>query len=335
MPTDLLVIGATEVRAALDGRESEVIATIRQAYLDLADGRAAAADSVFLRFGPDRSDRIIALPARVGIPNGACGVKWIASFPGNVARGLDRASAVIVMNDPQTGYPRCVMEGSIVSARRTAASAALAASWAHCADESRLGLIGCGVINREVVRFLRVAFPRLREIWLHDLVPDRARALAAVLVEQAPELVTWTVDTCREIFDACQLVSLATNASEPHWSAPLCDGTTVLNLSLRDLAPELLWSVTNIVDDPAHVFQARTSLDLARTARPPGPPVRPLADILRGGAARSKEEPVVFSPFGLGALDLALADQVLTRLLRTGEGAHVSGFFPQPWARPG
>ncbi len=121
------VIGSRQVHDVLDGREPQVTDLVRQTYLRHAAGDTVNPPSYFLRF-PDRpSARIIALPASIGAEGGVDGIKWISSVPDNVARGMPRASAVLILNDPVTGFPYACLESSIISAVRTAASAALAA----------------------------------------------------------------------------------------------------------------------------------------------------------------------------------------------------------------
>ena len=67
------------------------------------------------------ADRIIAMPAWIGGAQPMAGLKWIGSKHDNPsARGLPRASAVIVLNDPETNYPIAVMEAGLISAMRTA-----------------------------------------------------------------------------------------------------------------------------------------------------------------------------------------------------------------------
>ena len=70
------------------------MAAVREAYLAHREGRTVVPNSSFLHLGKGTRDRIIALPAYLGTSDNVAGVKWVASFPGNVARGLDRASAL-------------------------------------------------------------------------------------------------------------------------------------------------------------------------------------------------------------------------------------------------
>src|SRR6185369_2425828 len=104
-----------------------------------------------LGFPEQQRNRIIALPAYLGGSFEVCGLKWVSSFPGNLDRGMDRASALVILNSPLSGRLEAILEASRINAKRTAASAALAARQLQAGKQTnRLGVIGCGPINFEV-----------------------------------------------------------------------------------------------------------------------------------------------------------------------------------------
>lgn len=331
-----LILSGAEVEALLEGRRAEVIEAVRTAYLAHGAGDTSLPHSVFLRFPGDDANRIIALPAFLGDGAGVAGVKWISSFPGNVARGMARASAVLVLNSRRTGRPTALMEASLVSAQRTAASAALAALvLLEGRAPPAAGLIGTGVINLETARFLRAALPETRRFVLFDLDAARARALAEVLRrEGADDGVSADVAaSAEEVLRTAPLVSFATTALRPHVAdlGACPPGAVVLHLSLRDLSPEAVLAADNVVDDADHVCRAGTSLHLAEQATGGRAFIRAsLAEVLAGTAAPKRDPAAVtvFSPFGLGILDLAVGDLVLRRARAEGMGVSVPRFFP-------
>jgi ornithine cyclodeaminase len=281
----------------------------------------------------DEVNRIIALPAYLGDGFEIAGIKWIASFPGNVAQGVPRASAVLVLNDPRTGQPEAILEGSLVSAARTAASAALAAQVLTAGVPASAGLIGCGEINREIARYLRLALPSIRRLMLFDLDPGRAQRLARDLQAQAVEVEVEIAASGAAVLAGCPLVSFATTAVRPHVQ-DLSDappGATLLHVSLRDLAPEAILAADNVVDDPDHVCRAQTSVHLAEQRVGHRAFIRAaLAEILAGTkpSRRGPEDRLVFSPFGLGVLDLAVGKLVLDEARARGEGTVLPSFLP-------
>lgn len=334
----ILLLSGREVGELLTGQEREILRVVRLAYEAHARNQTALPFSTFLRFPADDKNRIIALPAYLGDSFNVAGIKWIASFPGNIERHMNRASAVIILNSPQTGRPQAIIEGSLISAKRTGASAALAAQQIHQFDsETRLGLIGAGPINFEVLRFLLAAQPLLTTCVVFDLAETRVDRFAQKCAAEFPELTVETAAAVEDVLQRCSLISLATNASRPHLSdlSACSPGTTILHVSLRDLTPEIILSCDNIVDDVDHVCRAQTSVHLAEQLAGERSFLRcTLGEILTGAAPPRKDANsiAVFSPFGLGILDLAVSNLVCEVARERERGTVVESFLPEAWS---
>ena len=329
---ELLIVGGRDIEALLAGRELEIADLVARAYIAHNQGDSSLPQSLFLRFPDNDLDRIIALPAYLGDGFEVAGLKWISSFPGNLKRGLARASAVLILNHTETGRPEALLESSLISAARTAASAALGARTLLAGKPAgRVGLIGTGVINFEIARFLNRVCAADRYL-VYDLDAGRARSFAAAL-GGVPGVEAGVAASSEELLAACPLVSFATTAIRPHVAdLSLCPpGAILLHVSLRDLTPEAILGCDNVVDDVDHVCRANTSLHLAEQKTGGRDFIRcTLADILEGKAParRGDGSIAVFSPFGLGVLDIALGQLVAGAARAAGRGITVDGFFP-------
>jgi ornithine cyclodeaminase len=330
---DVWLVRGEDVAAALAGRELEAVAAVAHAYQAHRRGQTVLPHSVFLRPPGDERNRIIALPAYLGDGVDLAGLKWVSSFPDNVAHGIDRASALVVLNSPRTGRPFAVLEGSLISAQRTAASAALAAkALSGGAAPEAVGLVGAGVINRAIVRHLRAVLPGIRRAVLYDIVPERLAAFAEQLARSWPAAAVTAASGIEPVLEQCPLVSYATTAIRPHVAdlSRCPPGSVHLHVSLRDLTPEAILSCDNVVDDPDHVCRAQTSVHLAEQLTGGRDFIRcSLGEILVGTApAKHDAEAItVFSPFGLGILDLAVAKLALERALEQGRALPIRSFF--------
>ncbi|MEW2359961.1 2,3-diaminopropionate biosynthesis protein SbnB [Spirillospora sp. NPDC029432] len=328
-PPSFAVIPGSQVHEAIGGREERVTRMVEAAYRLHGEGATVNPDSYFLRF-PDRpSSRIIALPASVGGTVGVHGIKWISSFPENVANGLPRASAVLVLNDAETGYPFACLESSIISAARTAASAALAATALTGRRELRAGFFGVGLIARYLHTYLAGNGFTFTELGVHDLNPEHAEGFKGYLERGGTAPVT-VHDKPEDLIRSSDLVVFATVAGEPHVTDPSWFGhdPLVLHISLRDLSPEIILSSYNVVDDVDHCLKANTSPHLAEQRTGNRDFVAgTLHDVLTGKIAPPADRPVVFSPFGLGVLDLAVAKYVYDEVAASGGLQTVPGFF--------
>jgi N-[(2S)-2-amino-2-carboxyethyl]-L-glutamate dehydrogenase len=328
-PTFYLVPGSI-VKRVIDNNKKQVFDAVETAYRLHSSGNTLNPDSCFLRYPDKPSARIIALPAHVGGAVQKSGIKWISSFPENRASNLARASAVLILNDATTGYPLACIEGALISATRTAASAALAAE--HISPipwKGILGVIGTGVIARTTVQWLLFRNWKFRRISLYDVDRKEAEHFGKWLRDRY-NLEADIQDRLEGAISDSSLILFTTTTLDPY----LADEKlfehcpTVLHLSLRDIGVNVILASQNIVDDVDHCLQAKTSLHLTEIAIGKRDFVAgSLVDVLEKRVKLDYDKPRIFSPFGLGVLDLTVGNFVFEAAKSSGAAIAVPDFF--------
>ena len=326
------VVAGGQVQRVLHGREKQVVDIVEAAYRWHGAGDSVNPPSYFLRF-PDRpTARIIALPASLGGTVRVDGLKWISSFPDNVTAGIPRASAVLILNDHETGYPFACLESSIISAARTAASAALGADRLTQGRPrpTRVGFVGTGLIARYIHTFLAGTGWSFDELGVFDLSADSAAGFRGHLERSGAAGRITLHDDAESLIRASDLVVFATIAGKPHVHDPawFAHHPVVLHVSLRDLDPRILLDAVNVVDDVEHCLKADTSPHLVEQLTGNRDFLHgTLPDVLEGRITVPADRTVVFSPFGLGVLDLAVGKYVYDEVARSGDLHVVDDFF--------
>jgi ornithine cyclodeaminase len=328
-PTFYVVPGSS-VRSAIDGNRNEIFDAVEGAYRLYSSGDAVNPDSCFLRYPDKPSARIIALPAHLGGRVQRSGIKWISSFPANRAGNLARASAVLILNDATTGYPLACIEASLISATRTAASAALAAEQLSPHPfNGTIGIAGTGVIARTTIDWLLFRGWTFRRIHLYDVDRNEADHFSKWLHDQH-NLKADIQDSLEDAICDTSLVLFTTTALAPYVAdTKLFEHCpTVLHLSLRDICPNVMLASQNIVDDLHHCLKANTSVQLTQIETGNTDFVSgTLVDVLEKKLALDHDRPRIFSPFGLGVLDIAVGNLVLDAALSANTGIELANFF--------
>jgi ornithine cyclodeaminase len=195
-----------------------------------------------------------------------------------------------------------------------------------------VGFIGTGLIARYVHTYLAGTGWSFDEVGVHDLSADSAAGFRGYLEQSGTSGRLTVHGTAEELIRSSDLVVFATIAAEPYvgdvsWfdHDPL-----VLHVSLRDLAPEVLLASTNVVDDVEHCLKANTSPHLVEQLTGNRDfLLGTLADVMAGRVTVPEGRPVVFSPFGLGVLDLAVGKAVYDEIVAAGELHVVEDFFSE------
>lgn len=140
------------------------------------------------------------------------GIKLVTVHPANPARGLPAVHALYLLSHTGTGQPVALLDGGVLTARRTAAASALAADFLARADAARLLLVGAGRVASLVAPAMRVVRPGIGQVSVWNPTPARAEALVASLRRQG--FAAERVDDLQRAVTEADIVSCATLATD-------------------------------------------------------------------------------------------------------------------------
>ncbi|MBX3603843.1 MAG: ornithine cyclodeaminase family protein [Piscinibacter sp.] len=202
----MLQLDATATSAALDF--AALIPALRQAFV--AGAEVPLRHTHRIEDPGGLGGTVLLMPA--WRPGRHFGLKAITIFPGNAAHGLPGLHAVYTLFDARTGVPLAQLDGNVLTARRTAAAAALAADHLAAPDASRLLVLGCGRVAQLLPAALREVRPiRTVQVWNHRA--EGARQLAAAW--RAQGLPAEAVEDLPTAVGRAHIVSAATLATAP------------------------------------------------------------------------------------------------------------------------
>jgi ornithine cyclodeaminase/alanine dehydrogenase-like protein (mu-crystallin family) len=140
------------------------------------------------------------------------GIKTINIAFGNAARGLPGLHATYVLFDAVTGVPLALMDGNEITARRTAAASALAASYLARADATHLLVVGAGRVARLLPDAYRAVRP-IAHVTVWARVREHSEVMAAALRDEGHHAVA--ADDLQSAVRAADIVTSATSSTTP------------------------------------------------------------------------------------------------------------------------
>jgi alanine dehydrogenase len=311
----MLVLSRAEVETLLD--LNELVGALAEAFVDLSEGRASM------------PQRVAALSA-----HGLLGVmpaylpsqdvletKLVTLFEGNAGTELPTHQAAIAVFDPTRGSISALMDGTYITATRTAAGAALSARLLAREDARVLAICGTGVQARAHAR----AVARMREIdEIRIAGRDRAKAEAV-----AAEVGGVAFDSFEEAVRGADIVCATTHSPEPvvrrDWLSPGTHVTSVgINPNGRELDEQLVANARVVVESRAAALAPfpTGSNDLSGISPDA---VTEIGEVLSGArpGRTSPEEITLYKSVGVAVMDAAAAALVLRAAAETGTGTNV------------
>jgi len=209
MPTQhILYLSRADVEATGVPMKA-IIERLLLAFGEKGHGRVEMPPKPGIHPGPAGNDNFIhAMPASVPAL-GAAGVKWVSGFPGNPNRGLPYVSGLLILNDPETGLPKAVMDAAWITAMRTGAATAVAAKHLARRGAASFGILGCGVQARTNLEALTCVLPSLQEVRAYDIHPERAARYCEEMRSLHPGLRLAPVPSPRDAVEGSDVVVTA------------------------------------------------------------------------------------------------------------------------------
>ncbi len=309
------MLGRAEVERLLDPHL--LLDALADAFAALSRGELSVPPRIAATV--DGAGMLVAMPGYT--PAAGLGVKLVSLFPGNAGRGLPTHQALICLLDPATGTPTTLMDGTHITALRTAAAAALSVRLLARPDARVLAIAGAGVQGAAHLAMIsRVR--ELDEVRITSRTPGHARALAAT------DPRATAVDGVEAAVAGADLVALCTHAGEPvleaGWVAP---GTHVTSVGYAPPHGEL---------DRATIERGSLFVEARAAFAPPPAGCIELAGLDPDAAAElgevllgrrpgrvAAEQVTVYKSMGHAVEDLAAARLVDERARREGAGTLV------------
>ena len=160
--------------------------------------------------GPDR--RFNAMPAYLGGRFHIAGQKWYGSNHDNIKKGLPRSILMATLNDVDTGAPIAYMSANLLSAMRTGAMPAMAATYLANKYSKLLSILGPGVINSGALMCYMAVLPEIEKIKIKGSSPTSAStlALADFIREMYPKVKE--IEICETLEQACKDADVVSEA---------------------------------------------------------------------------------------------------------------------------
>jgi ornithine cyclodeaminase len=328
---ELLYLSQEDVIAAGGLQMEGTIEAVEMAFCASARGETQNPPKTVIMWDRDKPAdirrRVIAMPSCIESERRFAGIKWISSAPENPKNiGIPRATALIILNDYESGVPLCVMDGTVVSAMRTGAISGVAAKYLAKKDSQTVGLIGTGVQGRTQLMALKIGMPRLNRIHVYDLDRGKAERFAKEM-ESVLSVRVIVVESPKAAFQKGDVVVTATVSDHSYVKRSWPEkGCLYIEISGLDSEMDVLKAFQKVVvddweqvKDNQHNLVGRcygagsfTEKDLHAS----------LPEILIGGKSgrENDEEKIFFNPLGMSVCDLFEAYRVYQSAKEKGIG---------------
>lgn len=288
------------------------IPIVRQAMIDFSSGRTRQLLRSIIPLADGRLFGI--MPGAMG-ETAAFGAKLISVYPENASKGRQSHQGLVVLFEPGTGEPACIVHAGEITAIRTAAASAVATDALARADAGRLAILGYGEQAATHARAL-LKIRKIHAIRVWGRSPERARAFCRQMNAELGVPFSSALEVEDAVNDA-DIICTVTAAAEPILKGSWVRAGTHVNVVGSSFAGpaevdnDLVVRSRFIADSREGVLRQGAEFLRAKAAGlvDDGHIVAEIGEVLAGKVEgrRSEEEITVYKSLGHVVQDLASA----------------------------
>ena len=291
-----------------------IIRSVEAAFAEYASNQAQMPPKVYLDLKQFNGD-FRAMPAFLGGQN-AASLKWVNVHPGNKRKNLPTVMGVIILSDPKTGFPLSIMDGTLITKWRTAASSAIATKYLAHEKSKVLSVLGCGAQSYEQIIF-NLSVRKFKKIHLWDINKKAAERLKRMLLKS--KVAVEVFESVKACVGNADVIITITPSRKPivkrDW---IKDGVHINAIGAdakgkRELSDDIIKSANLIIDDWAQASHSgEINVPLSKKVICPKDIVADIGSVVLGRSKgrRRVKDITVFDSTGLAIQDTAVAQLI-------------------------
>jgi N-[(2S)-2-amino-2-carboxyethyl]-L-glutamate dehydrogenase len=302
----------------------ELVEVIEEAVCCMHDNDYVQPVKPYLRYRNSKN-RIIAMPAFIGGDINKAGIKWIASFPGNIKNGIPRAHSVVILNNADTGEPLAIVSTALLSVIRTASVSGLVIKYfneLHNMQNIKIGITGMGPIGYNHLKMcIGLLGDRISKISVFDLRP-----VSSSILEQDGRIEA--VSTWEEAYNDADIFITCTVSDAAYIDKKPKPGSLHLNVSLRDYKTDVYpwFKDAIIVDDWVEICREKTDIEnMHIQCGLKAEDTKSVIDVVKNNVLMDYDpaQPVMFNPMGMAIFDIAVGNYFYNSAINCNAGTLV------------
>ncbi len=323
---ELLIISSDDLRKHVDMKT--VISAVERAYVQLSKGRA----DVPLRIPLNTPKGVTLFMPGYLKDDDAMAIKIVSVYGENPSKGLPTVTALVIGVDTETGEPKAVIEGTLLTALRTGAASGVATKALARPDSSVMAIIGAGGQAPTQIEAVCAVRP-IREVRVFDIKRELAEKLVAQMSDRLKDVRFTVADSSDEAVSGADVVVTVTTSRKPVFSADSIapgmhiNGIGAYTPEMQEIPQEIVARAKVVIDSRTGALAEAGDLIIPlRNGLLDESRIVEIGEVLSGDAPgrTSDKEITFFKSVGNAVQDVAVANLVVESAIREGWGRRVS-----------